>query len=132
MFIGKEESRKQYILNNLDRTSNYELANYFLDEFYVSLVIKAYFKKLKLIKMSEKSYFSLLKWKESNPQKNKAHKLVFSAIRAGKLKSEPCTKCGENKTDAHHEDYSKPLEVIWFCHLCHGLRHKEIRLSTGS
>ena len=24
----------------------------------------------------------------------------------------------------HHEDYSQPLEVVWLCAPCHGLRHR--------
>jgi hypothetical protein len=27
---------------------------------------------------------------------------------------------------AHHEDYDKPLEVVWLCQPCHKQRHKEI------
>lgn len=39
---------------------------------------------------------------------------------------ENCQNCGsECKPDAHHEDYDKPLDVIWLCVRCHGLtKHK--------
>ena len=43
------------------------------------------------------------------------------------LKPEPCERCGDDKSQAHHEDYSKPLDVMWLCSQCHADRHKEIR-----
>lgn len=26
----------------------------------------------------------------------------------------------------HHEDYKKPLEVVWVCFACHAIRHRRI------
>ena len=69
-------------------------------------------------------------WK--NIQKNeskiarKAYIIVETAIRHGKLKSEPCCRCGAKKTHAHHENYLEPLNIIWLCTICHGERHREI------
>ena len=37
----------------------------------------------------------------------------------------PCCVCGEIKVEAHHADYSKPLEVIWFCRKHHIQYHKD-------
>lgn len=31
----------------------------------------------------------------------------------------PCEVCGHPDTQAHHDDYSKPLEVRWLCHWHH-------------
>jgi hypothetical protein len=45
------------------------------------------------------------------------------AIRRGKLKRLPCVVCGKERTEAHHEDYKKPLEVIWLCRQHHRERH---------
>lgn len=36
-------------------------------------------------------------------------------IKRGTLKKMPCEKCGEPKSQMHHDDYSKPLDVRWFC-----------------
>ena len=62
-----------------------------------------------------------------NPQKRAAHIVVGNALRGGKLTKMPCTRCGDQKSDAHHDDYSKPLEVIWFCRACHAAHHKASR-----
>ena len=65
----------------------------------------------------------------SNPEekiKNKARNTVSRAIKGGKLERLPCQKCGELKVQAHHEDYSKPLEVVWLCTIHHKEIHKNI------
>jgi hypothetical protein len=31
--------------------------------------------------------------------------------------------CGATKTEAHHTDYSRPLDVVWLCKHCHRLLH---------
>lgn len=49
------------------------------------------------------------------PDKNKARQRVYDAKRHGKLAEQPCEICGALKVTAHHEDYSKPLDVIWLC-----------------
>jgi hypothetical protein len=35
-------------------------------------------------------------------------------------------RCGEPKVHAHHEDYSRPLDVTWLCQKCHVQRHVEL------
>lgn len=50
--------------------------------------------------------------------------MLTAAIQRGDLvPAEHCQKCGcpsEGRAlDGHHEDYSKPLEVIWLCRSCH-------------
>ncbi len=44
--------------------------------------------------------------------------------RRGKLIQQPCAKCGDAKSEMHHHDYSKPLEVEWLCRKCHLAEHK--------
>jgi len=58
-----------------------------------------------------------------DPQKRKARNLFQSAVRWGKLKREPCVKCGDIKSEGHHSDYSKPYDVIWLCKVHHGQVH---------
>ena len=63
------------------------------------------------------------------PEKVSARMLVSNALFSGKiLKPDKCSICGETGViQGHHEDYSKPLEVIWACTLCHAKIHKTKR-----
>lgn len=51
----------------------------------------------------------------NNPLKYKARVAVSNAIRDNRIQKENCVFCGDPNTEAHHEDYSKPLNVIWVC-----------------
>lgn len=53
-------------------------------------------------------------WRKKNPLKRKAHHAVSHALRDGRLEKLPCKVCGL-KAEAHHHDYSKPLDVVWLC-----------------
>lgn len=62
-----------------------------------------------------------------HPDAYAAHIAVGNALKRGDLKACPCERCGYAVgVHAHHEDYSKPLDVIWLCRSCHGARHREI------
>lgn len=65
----------------------------------------------------------LKEWREKNVQKSKAHLLVRQALRSGELERQPCAICGSLNSDAHHEDYRKPLEVMWLCRTHHVRYH---------
>ena len=60
-----------------------------------------------------------LKRKKNSHFKLKARYMVRNWIRLGKIKKLPCEICGEQKVQAHHEDYSHPLKVRWLCHEHH-------------
>ncbi len=55
----------------------------------------------------------------------KANALLRYAVKTGKIKRpEKCSKCDVRcKPLGHHPDYSKPYEVVWLCHRCHGQLH---------
>lgn len=59
------------------------------------------------------------KRRERSPEKYKAMRAVSNAIRDGKLKKQPCEVCGSEHAQAHHDDYSKPLDVRWLCRTHH-------------
>lgn len=62
-------------------------------------------------------------WRKRNPEKVRAHTAINNAIRYGKIKRKPCEECGKEKSHAHHEDYSKVLDVKWLCSQCHKDAH---------
>lgn len=80
------------------------------------------------------------KWRENNsdkvkarneeyqkkyPERNRAIVVVYRALKRGAIaRPERCINCNVVKSlDAHHEDYNKPLEVVWLCKSCHKLLH---------
>lgn len=63
-------------------------------------------------------------WIVRNPEKRKAHLIVGGALKSGKLIRQTCLVCGDEKTEAHHDDYSKPLEVKWLCRKHHAEIHR--------
>jgi hypothetical protein len=65
-------------------------------------------------------------WRESDKRRSVAHSAVARAIRKGNLIPEVCSKCSNEKTVAHHEDYDQPLNVVWLCQSCHKKRHIEL------
>jgi hypothetical protein len=64
-----------------------------------------------------KRYYSL------HPERYKAEQAVRTAKRNGTLTPMPCVVCGALKAEAHHKDYSRPLDVVWLCKRCNRLVH---------
>ena len=67
------------------------------------------------------------KWRKRHTLKSLAHSKVASAIKQNKLFRQPCEKCGDENSEAHHDDYSKPLDVRWLCNKHHNDHHVEMR-----
>jgi len=70
-----------------------------------------------------------VKYRKNNPHKCTATNAVSYAVREGRLdKPGMCERCNCNGTviHGHHEDYNRPLDVLWLCPQCHTERHKEI------
>ena len=44
-------------------------------------------------------------------------------LKSGSLVRLPCLICG-NESEAHHPDYSRPLDVVWLCSSHHKEAHK--------
>lgn len=66
-------------------------------------------------------------WRLRNKHKISAQAKVRNAILSGKLLRLPCVVCGSPDSQGHHEDYSKPLDVVWYCAKHHGERHTELQ-----
>ena len=65
------------------------------------------------------------KWEKENPEKRRIHDRTMYAVETGKIiRPDECSKCLKKcKPHAHHEDYSKPYDVIWLCSRCHFYLH---------
>jgi hypothetical protein len=61
------------------------------------------------------------RWRAAHPEQHAAHRAVLNAICRGDLtRPKNCSRCGAvGRIHGHHEDYGKPLEVIWLCNACH-------------
>lgn len=62
------------------------------------------------------------------PEKDGARTKTRRAILSGRLIKQPCEVCARNDemVEAHHHDYSKPLDVHWLCFACHRAEHGQI------
>ena len=91
-----------------------------VDKFRNSPQGKEYFKK---------RYESL---RVNSPEKIKAHNALNYAVLHNEIQKPDCCSVCLKKTEkrnliGHHEDYSKPLVVVWVCRLCHYNKHHEIK-----
>ncbi len=67
------------------------------------------------------------RYRDEHPLRYKAHTMANNAIRDGRAIRGPCEVEGcERKAEAHHEDYSKPLEVRWLCRKHHREEHGQV------
>jgi hypothetical protein len=81
-----------------------------------------------------KDHFAQLKERvNADPLRRKAHQLTSNAIRDGRLiRPGSCSLCDKQcKPEAHHDDYSRPLDVRWLCRSCH-CRHHRLEQLLGS
>jgi hypothetical protein len=74
---------------------------------------------------------AMKRWRERHPKQARAYTLLHAAVRRGKIaRPECCEYCGRNSLEergapleGHHEDYNRPLDVIWLCDACHDAIH---------
>lgn len=111
---AKKDSKKRYE-NNFEYIQNYEKSRNLNEN----------------RKKYKKEYRE--KFKSKNLQKIKSESILNNVIRDGKIKKpNECELCHKKipqnacrgSLHAHHEDYSKPLDVIWVCPKCHKKIHK--------
>lgn len=75
----------------------------------------------------EKRRIVMDKYDAKHPNRRKATNAVNNAVRDGRLQKLPCSICGKRDSEGHHDDYNKPLDVIWLCSKHHAERHILLR-----
>ena len=69
-------------------------------------------------------------YKETFPERVKARAIVYTSLRKKRILRQPCEVCGNIKSEAHHEDYSRPLFIRWLCRMHHREADKAIGLGS--
>lgn len=105
-----KKTRKAWLLKNADQQREYMRKRYHSGNY----------KRSKNFKITSRL------WKMRNREKVRAKGRVEYAIKTGMLtRPKKCSICGDGPyIVAHHEDYTKPLEVKWVCCSCHRRIHK--------
>lgn len=114
----KSQMRKEYYSRNLDRERNRNHLNYVQDKAY--------------------NHTRVMQWKKDKGGPKQRHRnavraLLWYHVNAGYVrKPEVCGRCGARAPlHGHHEDYSKPLDVVWLCRLCHKEAHTRVKGPTA-
>lgn len=63
---------------------------------------------------------------EHDKLKSNCRSYLNTYLKRGKIQKTKCVDCGNSNVQAHHHDYTKPLDVIWLCVTCHIKLHKHI------
>ena len=69
------------------------------------------------------------RYREENYEKCQARWAVKYAVKTGRLRKGRCWVAGpdcKGRIEAHHHDYTKPLEIKWLCARHHRTRAKGI------
>ncbi len=120
--MNYKEYQKQYYLINKSRLSKSK-AQWYRDNKNRLVEKDREYKRVNkdIINQKRKLYPSY----ESSGIKHNARRKLRYHIKKGYIKRLPCEVCNSLISQAHHFDYSKPLEVIWLCSKHHGERHRK-------
>jgi len=74
----------------------------------------------------ERVYAAIVAAAKRDPDKTKARGKVGYALKTNSIqRPKNCTNClAKKELDAHHPDYSRPLDVVWLCRQCHADVHR--------
>ena len=146
----KKYAAEHYLLNKDNikkKTRAYKVKNKQQTKEYA----KAYNKKLREEKREElikyqRNYYKKNKeiilnknkdYEKKYPEKKRAKDAVQRALKKGIIfRPDICSKCSmpptaSSKIEAHHDDYSKPIDVIWLCKSCHQKLHANPEIKEG-
>lgn len=126
---SRRESRKKYAQSKKGKESRRKAKIKYMQSAKGKKTTKEYNKKYKemdkgrdTIREGDRRRYLM------SPKKYKARIAISHATRDGKVvRPNNCESCfAECKPEAHHSDYSKPLDVDWLCKKCHTELHKEV------
>ena len=90
----------------------------------------------------DKTRRHVAKHREKYPEQAAVNRIFGAALRHGRIvRPDTCEMCGQkpapnrlgrSSIQGHHDDYSKPLEVRWFCQPCHIKHHKNLSALTST
>lgn len=128
--------RATYRKNNKERITEWRKSNRERAREYMSDWRKRNTERLieyrKSTERKEKHAASVARSRRKWPIRQQARNKVQQAIKCGALKQQPCIVCGsEQNIEAHHSDYSKPLDVDWLCRKHHVLWHRYLQPYNG-
>jgi hypothetical protein len=158
--ISTEQEKLQYIRDNIHQKTNRELAV----DLGLTFGQLRWLQRTHNLTRDQKEYSSLRKemgkrqagennpnfkgWLSKNhmhykrlqqeryPEHVQARMIAQRAARKGIIKKQPCEVCSDPEVQMHHEDHSKPLEVIFLCikhhkladqYLSQGIKFSEIK-----
>lgn len=70
-------------------------------------------------------------WRRNHPDRRAAQIALGNAVRRGDVVPWPVCAIPEcnGKPEAHHPDYSRPLDVVWLCSAHHKQAHAQSRMN---
>jgi|HubBroStandDraft_6_1064221.scaffolds.fasta_scaffold2348298_1 hypothetical protein len=76
------------------------------------------------LKYQRKNRPKFINLSDFQKKKHQARTKANLYLRRGNIKKEPCSVCGNPKSEMHHDDYDKALDIKWFCRVHHIEYHK--------
>lgn len=73
-------------------------------------------------------------WRAAHPDRALAQRQLRYAVLTGRvIKPSECQRCSAvpSRIEAHHHDYTKPLDVEWLCKPCHAKADQERRAACA-
>lgn len=122
--IGHRKTWNKYGSKNRELRNEWGRSYYRIIKEKRTIQIKEYSNTLKGKEVTRKSN---LKSRQKYPEKYKARGETNKALKRGIVVRKPCEVCGKLKSEAHHLDYSNPLDIIWLCNF----HHREIHIKEG-
>lgn len=116
-----QNQKKIALKNKKYREENRDELNKYRREYYIEHKeeLRIYQKEYR---KTNKAKENQRKYKAKETEKVKCRDKLRLAVRRGKIKKPKfCSICYRTDCiiDGHHEDYSKPYEVVWCCRFCH-------------